>query len=140
GMQQRSMPHMQKAFEIIRSGKIGKVHKTHLTWNRNHDRWERPANRIDPKSVQWKMWLGPCRDQAFDEYKFRQWRWFWEFGGGMFTDLMVHQIDIVHWVLNLDHPAEATSIGDNYATKGLWETPDTAQTLLRYPEQELQVY
>ena len=25
-------------------------------------------------------------------------------------------------------------------TKGLWETPDTVQTLLQYPNQELQVY
>lgn len=58
----------------------------------------------------------------------------------MFTDLMVHQSDIAHWILDLDHPAEATSIGDNFATKGLWETPDTAQTLLRYPEHDLQVY
>jgi predicted dehydrogenase len=140
GMQQRSMPHMQKGFEIIRSGQIGKVHKVHLTWNRNQDRWERPPNRINPQGVDWKTWLGPSKEQAFDEYKFRQWRWFWDFGGGMFTDLMVHQVDIAHWILDLDHPAEATSIGDNFATKGLWETPDTAQTLLRYPEHELQVY
>lgn len=140
GMQQRSMPHMQKAFDIIRSGGIGKVHKAHLTWNRNHDRWVRPPNSIDPKSVDWTAWLGSAPQQPFDEYRFREWRWFWDFGGGLFTDLMVHQIDIAHWILGLDHPAEAVSIGDNFATRGLWETPDTAQTLLRYPDQQLQVY
>jgi predicted dehydrogenase len=140
GMQQRSMPHFQKAFEIVRSGQIGKIHKVHLTWNRNHDRWVRPENTVDPKSVDWKSWLGKAKDQPFDEYKFRQWRWFWDFGGGIFTDLMVHYIDVVHWYLGLDHPDVATSIGDNFATKGLWETPDTAQTLLRYPEHEVQVY
>jgi predicted dehydrogenase len=140
GMQQRSMPHMQKAFEIIRSGQIGKIHKIHLTWNRNHNRWERPPSRVDPQTVDWKTWLGNAKDQAFDEYRFRQWRWFWDFGGGIFTDLMVHQIDIAHWILDLDHPAEAASIGDSFATKGLWETPDTVQTILRYPQQEVQVY
>jgi hypothetical protein len=41
----------------------------------------------------------------------------------MFTALMVHQIDIAHRILNLDHPAEATSIGDDFAAKGLWQTP-----------------
>ena len=139
-MQQRSMPHFQKGFEIVRSGQIGKIHKVHLTWNRNHDRWVRPPNQLDPSHVDWKAWLGKAKDQPFDEYKFRQWRWFWDFGGGIFTDLMVHYIDVVHWYLDLDHPAVATSIGDHFATKGLWETPDTVQTLLRYPEQDLQVY
>jgi len=140
GMQQRSMPHFQKAAEIVRSGQIGKIHKVHLTWNRNHERWTRPENSINPTSVDWKAWLGNARTQTFDEYRFRQWRWFWDFGGGIFTDLMVHYIDVVHWFLGLDHPSVATSIGDHFATAGLWETPDTVQTLLRYPDHELQVY
>src|SRR5579863_10410446 len=29
GMQQRSMPHIQKGYEIVRSGKIGKIYKVH---------------------------------------------------------------------------------------------------------------
>jgi predicted dehydrogenase len=140
GMQQRSMPHFQKGYEIIRSGTIGKVHKVHLTWNRNMPRWARPNYNIDPKSVDWKTWLGNAADEPFDEYTFRQWRWFWKFGGGIFTDLMVHYIDVVHWYLDLEHPEMAASIGDSFATKGLWQTPDTVQTLMRYPERELQVY
>ena len=140
GMQQRSMPQFQKGFEMVRSGMIGKIHKVHLTWNRNMPRWARPNYNIDPKSVDWKTWLGGAADEPFDEYTFRQWRWFWKFGGGIFTDLMVHYIDVVHWYLDLDHPESATSIGDAFATKGLWQTPDTVQTLLRYPEREVQVY
>ena len=58
GMQQRSMPHFQKGLEIVRSGQLGKIHKVHLTWNRNHDRWVRPPNQVDPKTVDWKSWLG----------------------------------------------------------------------------------
>jgi hypothetical protein len=34
--------------------------------------------------------------------------------------------------LELDHPGTATSIGDFFMAKDLWETPDTVQTLLRY--------
>lgn len=139
GTQQRSMPHMQKGKEIVESGRIGKVVKAHLTWNRNAPRAQQ-AIVIDPKTVDWKAWLGSARLQPFEPYRFRQWRWFWDFGGGLFTDLMVHQIDIVHWILGLDHPAAATSIGDHFSAKGVWETPDTVQTLLRYPDAELQVY
>lgn len=140
GTQQRSMPHIQKAAEIIRSGGIGKVMKVHLTWNRNTPRWQKSKQGVDPNTVDWKRFLGNAPDQPFDEYKMRQWRWFWDFGGGIFTDLMVHWIDVAHWILDLDHPEVAASIGDHFNAKDVWETPDTVQTLLRYPEKEVQCY
>ncbi|MBL8219046.1 MAG: Gfo/Idh/MocA family oxidoreductase [Bryobacterales bacterium] len=139
GTQQRSMPHMKKGRDLVLAGKIGKVHKAHITWNRNAPRAAQQYT-IDPRTVDWKSWLGPARPQNFDPYRFRQWRWFWDFGGGIFTDLMVHQIDIVHWILGLDHPTTAASIGDWFSAKGIWETPDTVQTILHYPEKEVQVY
>jgi predicted dehydrogenase len=140
GTQQRSMPHFQKALEIVNSGQLGDIHKVHLTWNRNTPRWARDKYNIDPATVDWRRFLGGARQQPFDEYRFRNWRWFWDFGGGIFTDLMVHHVDIAHWFLGVDHPAVATSIGDTFKAKGLWETPDTVQTLLQYPEREVQVY
>lgn len=139
GTQQRSMPQFIKAREIIRSGGIGKVYKVHLTWNRNSDRPRQGPLGINPKQVDWKAFLGNAPDQAFDPYRFRHWRWFWDFGNGILTDLMVHFIDVVHWVLDLDHPTRATTIGANNVSKGLWETPDTIQTLLTYLN-DLQVY
>ena len=140
GMQQRSMTHILKAYELLKAGTIGKVHKVHCTWNRNAARAQRYKDPMDPKSVDWKRFLGSAKDQQFDAYRFRQWRWFWDFGGGIFTDLMVHWIDVVHWFLDLDHPASAASVGDWFSAKDVWETPDTVQTLMRYPEQEVQVY
>jgi predicted dehydrogenase len=140
GTQQRSMPHLQKAYEIVKSGQLGDIHKVHLTWNRNTPRSAPPKLNIDPKTVDWKRFLGAAKDQPFDEYRFRQWRWFWDFGGGIFTDLMVHWIDVVHWFLDLDHPVTAASIGDHFQAKGLWETPDTVQTLLQYPQRGVQAY
>ncbi len=140
GTQQRSMDHFIKAREIVRSGGIGKIHKVHLTWNRNGDRVKKTGGNIDPKQVDWKAFLGNAPDQPFDDYRLLgNWRWFWDFGGGILTDLMVHFIDVVHWYLEVDHPLKATTIGDNYTSKGVWETPDAIQTLLTYPN-ELQVY
>ncbi len=140
GTQQRSMTHILKAQELLKAGTIGKVHKVHCTWNRNAARAQRYKDAMDPRTVDWKRFLGNTAAQDFDAYRLRQWPWFWDFGGGIFTDLMVHWIDVVHWLLALDHPASAASIGDFYSAKDIWETPDTVQTLLRYPEQELQVY
>lgn len=140
GMQQRSMPQMQKARELYRSGRIGDVHKVHLTWNRNVDRVRREPLNIDPNSVDWKAFLGNAPDQPFDEYRLRNWRWFWDFGGGILTDLMVHFIDVVQWFNETDHPEVATSIGANYQSAGLWQTPDTVHALLDYPKNDFQAY
>jgi predicted dehydrogenase len=138
GTQQRSMPHIQKAYQLLKAGRVGTVHKVHLTWNRNTPgRMQRIAPDIDPKAVNWKAFVGTARglapEQAFDAYRFRNWRWFWDFGGGIFTDLMVHWIDVAHWFLDLEHPTLATAIGQHFAAKDVWETPDSVQCLLQYP-------
>jgi predicted dehydrogenase len=96
--------------------------------------------QIDPATVDWKRFLGKARDQPFDAYRLRNWRWFWDFGGGTLTDLMVHWLDVVHWYLDLEVPATATSMGDNFHAQGLWETPDTMQTLLHYSDKQVQAY
>jgi predicted dehydrogenase len=140
GMQQRSMPQIIKARELFKAGRIGDVHKVHLTWNRNVDRVRRQPPNIDPKTVDWKSFLGNAPDQPFDEYKLRNWRWFWDFGGGILTDLMVHLIDVAQWFLDVEHPLRATAIGDNYLSAGLWQTPDTVHCLLDYPDQRFQSY
>jgi predicted dehydrogenase len=133
GTQQRSMPQFQKAREILKAGGIGTVRKVHLTWNRNWGHFGKHLDGIDPKTVDWKAFCGSAREQPFDEYRFRNWRWFWDFGGGILTDLMVHFIDVAHWFLEVDHPATATALGDHFEVKGVWETPDTIQCLLKYP-------
>ncbi len=133
GTQQRSMPHIAKARELVKAGRAGQVFKVRMSWNRNTDRVRRFPLGVDPNSVDWKTFLGTARQQPFDEYRFRNWRWFWDFGGGLFTDLMVHWVDVAHWVLDLGHPETAVSVGEHIAAKGVWETPDTVQTLLTYP-------
>ncbi|HKB42257.1 MAG TPA: Gfo/Idh/MocA family oxidoreductase, partial [Gemmataceae bacterium] len=133
GMQQRSMTHILKAHDLVKACRLGTIHKVHLTWNRNTDRVRKNPLGVDPKSVDWKAFVGKANDQPFDEYRFRNWRWFWDFGGGIFTDLMVHWIDVAHWFLGLDHPSEARSIGQHVISKDVWETPDSVQTLLVYP-------
>lgn len=140
GMQQRSMPHLIEARDIVTSGQLGTIRKVHLTWNRNSG----PTNKVIPEipesQVDWKAFLGNSPAQPYDPYKMRNWRFFWEFGGGVFTDLMVHFIDVAHWYLDLDHPDLATSIGNWFTRKDQWDTPDTVQTLMQYNEPETQIY
>jgi predicted dehydrogenase len=140
GTQQRSMPQYLKGGELIRGGHLGKVHKVHLTWNRNYHRWKAPQQKIDPGSVDWRRFVGPARQQPFDPFRFRNWRWFWDFGGGMLTDLMVHWIDVAYWYFDLDLPETAAAVGDHFMFRNVWETPDTMHAVLRYPKQQLLVH
>jgi predicted dehydrogenase len=135
GMQQRSMPHCQKGLELVKAGRLGTIRKVHLTWNRNADRARRGPQGVDAARLDWKAFLGNAPAQPFDEYRYRNWRWFWDFGGGIFTDLMVHWIDVAHWYLGADHPSRAVAMGDSVLSAGVWETPDTVQTILQYPNQ-----
>jgi predicted dehydrogenase len=140
GTQQRSMPQFSKAREIIRAGTLGKIRKVHMTWNRNTLPFSNVAAPVDAKQLDWKKFLGNAPSQPFDAYRFRNWRWFWDFGGGILTDLMVHWLDAVNWLLDLGLPEQITTVGDQFATAGVWETPDTIQTLMRYPQHGLELY
>jgi predicted dehydrogenase len=133
GMQQRSMPHLIEARELVTAKKLlGDVIKVRMSWNRNTDRIRRFKLGVDPKTVDWKGFLGTAKEQPFDEYRFRNWRWFWDFGGGILTDLMVHWVDVAQWFLDTE-PTAAVSVGTHVSSEGVWETPDTVQTLLSYP-------
>ena len=140
GMQQRSMPHLIEAREILKSGALGKIHKVHMTWNRNSNRGARSYAEIDPATVDWARFLGNAPKQPFHPVRFRNWRFFWDFGNGILTDLMVHWLDVVHWFLDLNYPESAVTIGDNFAPEWGWETPDTIQTLLHYKPEGVQAY
>jgi predicted dehydrogenase len=110
-----------------------------LTWNRNHARGShRPE--IDEKAVDWRAFLGNAPMQPFSPQRFAHWRWYWDFGGGILTDLMVHWMDVVNWYLDLDTPTQALTVGDRFMPEWEWETPDTVQTLVRYAKEQTQVY
>jgi hypothetical protein len=53
---------------------------------------------------------------------------------------MVHYLDVANWFLDLGTPTSAPSIGDHFNKEGIWQTPDTVQTLLQYDTPKTQVY
>ena len=133
GTQQRSVPHLAEARDLLRTGVLGRVFKVRMSWNRNQPGRGHGVPGVDPQSVDWPAFLGDAPDQPFDPYRMRHWRWFWDFGGGIFTDLMVHWLDTARWFLDLPAPTAAVSVGDHFVDAGRWETPDTVQTLVTFP-------
>ncbi|QDT15843.1 Gfo/Idh/MocA family protein [Alienimonas californiensis] len=135
GTQHRSMPHLAEARKLLQDGAAGEIYKVRMTWNRNSP-GRGQAPQVDPKTVDWKRWLGDAPDQPFDSQRMRAWRFYWDFGGGIFTDLMVHWADTARWMLEPGEVSRAVSVGDHFTTAGLWETPDTVQTLLSFPKRD----
>jgi predicted dehydrogenase len=131
GMQQRSWVHFQSAAELIQAGNIGRVTRVRTYWFQNYQE-HAPKNPIRVELLDWKQWLGSVPDQPFTEEKFRNWRWFWDFGGGAMTDLFTHWIDVVHWAMKSPEPNLAYTMGDRYVFD-IWQCPDTIQAVFRYP-------
>jgi hypothetical protein len=48
-----------------------------------------------PAGVDYDMWLGPAPKRPFNPNRFHfNFRWFWDYAGGLMTDWGVHEIDI----------------------------------------------
>jgi len=136
GTQQRSWDHYLLAKQIVESGRLGQVTLVHCYWYQNSLR-RRPVE-IDAARLDWKSWLGPARDQPFDPLRYRRWRFYWDFGGGIFTDLMTHWIDVIQWYLKAPMPKSVAASGALHALD--WECPDTVNAAIQFPGNFTVVY
>lgn len=136
GTQQRSARHFQKAVEIVRSGKLGKISRVH-TWNYDDEFPNGIGNPPDsevPAGLDWDFYLGPAPKAPFNKNRFLEnFRWFWDYSGGKITDWGTHLIDIVHWAMNVDAPLAVSASGGKYILQDNRETPDTLLATFDYP-------
>jgi predicted dehydrogenase len=131
GMQQRSWPHFIQGRELVVSGALGQITLVLTYWYQNHLGGNQPEP-VELQKLDWKRWLGAAPDRPFDPIRFRQWRWFWDYGGGAFTDLFVHWVDVVHWYMMSDTPRTIQAMGERYVLPE-FEAPDTQNASLHYP-------
>jgi predicted dehydrogenase len=131
GTQQRSWDHFKTGKEIIASGRLGQTSFVHTYWYQQPGLGGPP--KIDTARLDWKAWLGPATDRPFDPERFAYWRHFWDYGGGGFTDLLTHWIDVVHWYMDVEAPVSAVATGANHIRK-TWEAPDTSTASLEFPK------
>jgi len=132
GTQNRSMPHFIQAREIVASRALGQIALVETYFYQNYLRIDPARFSVDASKLDWKGFLGPAPDQPFDRLRFVQWRWYWDFGGGTLTDLFTHVVDVAHWFLGKDMPAEASARGTN-SLLPRWQTPDTVNACFQYP-------
>jgi len=96
GTQQRSMPAVSKSLRDHQVRADRRYSQSASHWIAISRAGSGTSSTVDPKTVDWKMFLGTAREQPFARVSVSQLALFWDFGGGILTDLMVHFIDIAH--------------------------------------------
>jgi predicted dehydrogenase len=90
----------------------------------------RPGENLD-----WNAWLGSAPKRPFDPERYFSWRRFWDYSGGIATDLFIHRVTRIIRSLGLTFPERVVGTGGKFQfTEGKAEIPDTFNMLLDYPE------
>ena len=137
GQWQRSNQHWRDAISYVQEGRVGRVRLVkawaYMGWmNSIPVRPDGPA----PAHVDYDMWLGPAPDRPFNPNRFHfNFRWFWDYAGGLMTDWGVHLIDIVLLGMNAEAPRSVYSAGGKMAyPDDAAETPDTQQAIYEFDD------
>ena len=137
GSQYMSMGCAQKAAELVRSGRLGQVTLVEGRIHRNSSTgaWYYPIPPdASPATVDFEGFLGAAPAHEFDLRRFFQWRLFWDYSGGLPTDLFVHLITATHQLMGVQEPESVVSFGDVYHWKDYREVPDQMTSMVRYGE------
>ena len=139
GSQWRSAPHIIEATEIIRSGKLGKVSLARawafLDWLPTIGH---VADSAPPAGVDYDFWLGPAPKRPFNQNRFLfNFRWFWDYAGGLMTDWGVHLLNMASMGLPAENPKSVTACGGKFIFDDDSETPDSLVTVYEFPSCQL---
>jgi len=132
GSQQRSInpwPQFKRACELVRNGRIGKLHTVHIGLP-SDPAGGNTAEMPIPENLNYDMWLGstPYIYYTLDRVHSQTdpdsrggWLRLEQFGAGMITGWGVHHIDIAHWGMNteLTGPVEIEGNAE-FPKTGLW--------------------
>jgi predicted dehydrogenase len=140
GTQLRSMGMYQRLREVIQSGEIGKPLRVWV--NRDADATPLDRSRL-PKdgteaSTHWPLFLRDTKHYDFDGLRYFHWRQFKEYSNGYFGDLMLHHLDMCHFVTGCGIPATVKAVGGIYCMNDGRTTPDTVTAVIEYSKEKFQ--
>lgn len=120
--------------EIVQSGALGTVRKARFWMAQGGGGLGHPADSTPPAGVDYDTWLGPAPARPFNPNRFHfNWRFYWDYAGGMFADFVCHLVDPIHWGLQARAPESAVATGGRYVLDDNAETPDTMEAVFHYP-------
>ncbi|MEM9078121.1 MAG: Gfo/Idh/MocA family oxidoreductase [Bacteroidota bacterium] len=137
GQWQRSQPHFRDAIDFVHSGKLGQI-RLAKAWA--YQGWMKPLTVVPdsavPSGVDYDMWLGPAPKRTFNQNRFHfNFRWFWDYAGGLMTDWGVHLLDYALYGMKASRPKSVMALGGKFAyPNDASETPDTLQTVFEFDQ------
>jgi predicted dehydrogenase len=137
GVQGMSDESYEVAHQYVQDGTLGKVVLAQIDYSRNGD--DIFVYPLDPdarpgENLDWKTWLGPAPKREWDPYRFFRWRNYWDYSGGIATDLFIHRVTRIIKSLGLTFPERAVGTGGTFCFKDTKaEIPDTFNIALEYP-------
>src|ERR1041385_1306136 len=95
GVQGMSDESYAEAHKYVQDGTLGTVVMAQIDYSRNGndifvydlDPDARPGENLD-----WKTWLGSAPKREWDPYRYFRWRNYWDYSGGIATDLFIHRV------------------------------------------------
>ncbi|MGH9614108.1 MAG: Gfo/Idh/MocA family protein, partial [Bryobacteraceae bacterium] len=141
GVQGTSWTRWHKIREIVQAGTIGKVVAAQGTYSRNDPKgdWNWPIDAgAGPDAtgdlhIDWKQWLGSTPQRPFDADRFFRFRKYWDYSGGIATDLHYHIVAPFHIALENEHPTRVTGMGGLWVYNDGREVPDTFSNASDFP-------
>lgn len=132
-----------QARKAIQDGMIGKLIMSQGSYHRNSEQGEWNW-KIDPEAgpsatgdnhIDWEMWLGPAPKRPFDADRFFRFRKYWDYSGGIATDLFYHVVAPLQicWG-EPQFPYRVVGTGGIYVFNDGREVPDTFMLNADYPK------
>ncbi|MFA5588091.1 MAG: Gfo/Idh/MocA family oxidoreductase, partial [Mariniphaga sp.] len=139
GVQGMSDDSYETAHKMIQEGALGKVVMAHIDYSRNYqdDFWayEIDADAKPGVNLDWEAWLGPAPKRPWDPRRYFQWRRYWDYSGGIATDLFIHRVTRIIKAVGLQFPDYVVGTGGTWNfVDSVAEIPDTFNMMLDYPE------
>lgn len=133
GTQIHAGDNYRRVVEIVQAGLLGPIQRVHV-WQGNS---VRPGVRVSqadpPPHVEYDLWIGPAPMRPYDPSHFHfNWRYWWDFGGGILADMGCHYIDLPFWALGLRAPERVAAQGEK-TYEGDNDVPDRLRVDWHFP-------
>jgi len=142
GSQQRSDTRFRRACELVRNGRIGKLHAIRVKLPTDHGTGNPTPMPVPPK-LNYEMWLGPTPQVAYTEHRVHPqadfsrpgWLQIESYCRGMITGWGAHMFDIAQWGHGSDGsgPVEMEATGE-FPDRGLFNVHTDFQASGRYSD------